>query len=376
MAKQLSILAPTRYPWRFNSPRHSRHDISIRKFLPMNRLSYKLEGVTAFNPWPPKRFDLIHSFNRIPLSTLPFVVGFELHMPRAFGLEHTAFYKAMANRLAHDKCRRLIAISDYARRHLLRQHAGQPWEQAIASKLEVRFPNLDLPTAADSFNPQSDKIRLVFVGHHFGRKGGAAVVRLAELARTEGLPLEIDFISKFEVGIMSWVDPLRAEFFESDRAKLASLPNIHHHEHLDNALLLQKISAAHFLLLPTLADTFGFSLIEAMANHTPVITTAQGPAPEFVEDGKNGALLSLQTDSHGDWLHMKRSDRDTPAYEALFRDTNEQLAQEMLVKLKAAFAQPANYLQLRKNARATAERCFCAQAASRYWDDLYERAVA
>src|SRR5262245_41704508 len=94
------ILAPTRYPWSFNSPQPSAHSIENREFLPLNKLSYRVEGVTLFNPWPPKRFDLVHAFNRIPLGPTPFVIGFESHLPRAFGLEGTGYYRFLIRRLA------------------------------------------------------------------------------------------------------------------------------------------------------------------------------------------------------------------------------------------------------------------------------------
>lgn len=377
MARQLHVLAPTRYPWRFNSPRHSRHDISIRKFLPMNRFDYRLEGVTLFNPWPPKRFDLIHTYNRIPISSLPFVIGYESHLPRAYGLEHTVFYRLMARRLAHPKCRRIVAISRYAERHLRRQHEGQEWQDAITAKLEVRYPNIDIPDRDDAFSDSAQgPLRLIFIGNHFGRKGGCAVVRLAELALAEGLPLEIEIVSGIEVGIMSWVDPLRVEFFDDDRAKLLNLPNIRYSKHVPNADLLARINQAHFVLLPTFADTFGFSAIEAMAWHTPVITTTQGALPEFIRHRDNGILLPLNCDSYGDWVHMKRPDRNTPAYEALFRDENERLAQAMLSELRHVATNREAYLAMRRRARETAETLFCAKAASAYWDQLYDEAAA
>ncbi len=375
MTKKLSILAPTRYPWRFNSPRHSTHDISVRKFLPMNRFSYKLEGITVFYPFPLKRFDLIHTFNRVPLSKLPFVMGFESHMPRAYSLEHTLYYKALTNRLAGNKCRRIVAISEYARKLFLQQHANSPQLPALISKLEVRYPNVDLPTGSDMFSAAvNDPIRLVFVGNHFGRKGGCAIVRLAELAKAQGLALEIDLVSGLETGIASWVDPLSPDYFTSWRARLAALPNIRHRQHVPNTELLGLVSRAHFLMLPTFADTFGFSVIEAMAHHTPVITTHQGAMPEVIRDGENSILLPLECNDNGDWIHIKRHDRDGAAYEKLFTDENERLAQEALQRITTTLS-GGRYANMRKGARQTAEQFFDAKTASHYWDALYQEAI-
>ena len=132
MFRQLSILAPVRYLWRFNSPRRSRHNIPFRTFLPLNYVSKKIEGITLFNPLPLKRFDLIHAFNRIPVSGLPFIIGFKSHLPRGFGMEKTRVFRLMTERLASSKCRAIIAISQSARQFFLRMHEGSPYYDALA----------------------------------------------------------------------------------------------------------------------------------------------------------------------------------------------------------------------------------------------------
>src|SRR6266480_6214358 len=120
MRDALNILAPTRYPWMFNSPRHSKHNISIRNFLPLNYIHSSIEGVTVFNPFPLCKFDLIHAFNRIPVGVTPFVIGFESHLPRAFGREDGQLFAVLSQMLASKRCRKIVAISQFARGQLLR----------------------------------------------------------------------------------------------------------------------------------------------------------------------------------------------------------------------------------------------------------------
>ncbi len=310
MDKQLTILAPTRYPWRFNSPRQSRHTIEIRNFIPFNKVSQAAEGFTVFNPLPPRRFDLVHAFNRIPLGPTPFIIGFESHLPRAFGFEDTAIFGAGTRRLAEDKCRRIVAISDYARRQFLDQHEG-PEHDGLRHKLQVRYPNLVVPPQSQAFDPgDRSRIKLLFVGNHFARKGGCVALRIAELAQQQGIPLDVEIVSSFEVGPVSWVDPVRTSFFDRDRALLSSLQNVTHHPALPNAQVLSLVAKAHFVLLPTFSDTFGYSAIEAMAHGTPVIATAQGALPEFINN-RNGILLPLETDTIGECKHIGRIDPES-----------------------------------------------------------------
>jgi len=43
--------------------------------------------------------------------------------------------------------------------------------------------------------------------------------------------------------------------------------------------------------LPTLAEAFGLSLLQAMASGKPIVASAVGGIPYFVEDGKSGHLV-------------------------------------------------------------------------------------
>lgn len=275
--KKLNILAPTRYPWTFNGPRQSAHHVTRRNFIPFNKISGKIEGFTVFNPLPFRAFDLIHAFNRIPVGITPYIIGFESHLPRAFGLEQSAYFDLLCQSLASDRCRGIYGISDYARRHFLRQHQGTKWFDVLDQKLHVRYPNMEIPDAADRDGAGlQDKIKLVFVGSHFARKGGTAVLRLAKMAHDRGFPLHIDIISALEIGPASWVDPLKDGYFKYDLDLAGQLPNLTMHGGLPNARVLEILKQSHFSVLPTFSDTFGFSAIESMANYIPVIATRQG----------------------------------------------------------------------------------------------------
>jgi len=374
MRYPLSILAPTRYPWRFNSPRQSRHRIAIRAFLPLNYISKKIEGITIFNPLPPKHFDLIHAFNRIPISGLPFVIGFESHLPRGFGIERSAFFRFMTSRLADDNCRAIIATSKFARRMFLKMHERSQHRELLYKKIQVRLPNIFISDTSDAFDePSQEPIRLVFVGNHFGRKGGCVTLRMAELAIEKKLPILFDVVSKFEVGPPSWTDPLTPGYFDRYR-DLLTLSNVRYHGSLANTSVLELIRHAHFAILTTFSDTFGYSAIEAMANYTPVIATAQGALPEFIEHEKNGVLLDLTTDKFGEWVHLK-ADRTTDGFARRHREEIERLADAALDAVMRLATSGSEYGKLRQNARATAVRLFSAKDANKYWDGLYESAV-
>ena len=375
MTQPLRILAPTRYPWTFNGPRDSRHAISRRDFVPFNKISAKIEGITIINPLPPQLFDLIHAFNRIPLGRTPYIIGFESHLPRGFGVEHTAFFRAMSHSLAGNRCRGIFAISEYARRQCLHQHQHFPWYDTIQAKLVVRYPNLPMPEMVQDIRMENGPLRLLFVGNHFARKGGLVALRMAELAHERGIPLQLEIISALEFGAASWTDPLTPGYFEHYRALMQRLPNVTHHGALPNAQVIARVANAHFTLLPTFSDSFGFSAIESMAHATPVIATAQCALPEFVTDGENGILLPLAVDAQGEWADSGRGGRSSASYAALYDATVMELAKQALARIDTLMHAPPSYARMRERARHTAQSMFTSSDANDFWDGVYEQSV-
>ncbi|MFN3780845.1 MAG: glycosyltransferase family 4 protein, partial [Candidatus Kapaibacteriota bacterium] len=51
------------------------------------------------------------------------------------------------------------------------------------------------------------------------------------------------------------------------------------------------MSTFDVFVMPSLSETFGLVLIEAMASSLPVIATRSGGVPEIIDDGKNGLLF-------------------------------------------------------------------------------------
>lgn len=326
-----------------------------------------------FSPWPPRKFDLIHAFNRIPIGHEPYVIGFESHLPRAFGLEDTALYRTMFASLASDRCKAIVAISECARNIFLDVARDRPGYDAVAGKLTVRYPNIEIPSMPESdLALEREPIRIIFVGNHFARKGGWVGLRMAELALKAGLPIQLDIVSTFQQGAGIWTDPTRPEYYQQFEY-LKELPNVRLHSNLANAAVLELLDRSHFSLLATFGDTFGFSAIESMSRGVPVIATRQGALPEFIDDDVNGVLLDLEVNKHLEWVNTAAQDRDSEAFEAKFSAEVDRLAADALKRVAEVMGDPGKYEAMRAAARTQCIRLFSADDANTYWDALYER---
>jgi glycosyltransferase involved in cell wall biosynthesis len=72
----------------------------------------------------------------------------------------------------------------------------------------------------------------------------------------------------------------------------ANRPNIHVLGRQDNAIVLEEIAGAKFLIMPSeLYETFGLTIIESYACGTPVIASDLGTRKELVVNGVTGYLF-------------------------------------------------------------------------------------
>lgn len=360
-----------RYQSRFMSPRQSRHIIERRQFLPVNKIRNRYDGFTLLMPGRP--VDLVHAHNRLPLGARKLIMSFESHLPRRYAWPRdNALTNAMQRIIESNRCRRLIGMSHFAKRLFLKQHAGRSSLELLGAKLMVRHPNLDIPDHADRLDLEAPgPLKLAFVGGDFGRKGGCVAARMAQLAHERGLPLHITVISALTVG-GNWIDPTGDGFFEPYLAA-ANLPTATFMGAQPSVVVKSVLGESHFSLLHTFADTFGYSAIEAMAEHTPVIGTRLCALPEFISDGVNGFLLDMEATPEGEWMGIDYMQRHTPAYARKFTEQVDRLAEETLARLEPYFDNHRASAPLRQAARRTAEQMFDARDHATAWDDLYER---
>jgi len=67
---------------------------------------------------------------------------------------------------------------------------------------------------------------------------------------------------------------------------------VHFSTWLDAPQLATLVRAASFAVLPSLEESFGNTMAEAMALSVPVLSTSAGSIPELIDNGRNGVLVT------------------------------------------------------------------------------------
>lgn len=367
-----------RYPTSFVVPRESRHRVKPRLFLPSDKIAEKYRGLSLYLDWP--RPALMHAWNRIPIGNPKYVISFESSLPQNTSQkQNSKLHKFMMRQLASNRCRRLIGLSHYAENLFYLRNRDHPLFDTLREKLFVRYPNVLIPHSRDVLeetleNAKVAPLVLTFVGAHFARKGGCVAVRVAEEASKLGLPVHVNIVSSLTVGANVWTDPANDDFFDPYRKGLEQ-SNISFRQSLPNLEVLKLLASSHFSLLPSFSDTFGYSIIEGMAHHTPAIATDVQAIPEFVRNDFNGILLEVDKKDTREWASPPYSERHTPAYETFFKDEVEKLVSQLMPRLEWYINRPQELLKLRKMARLTAETMFSPKVSSDFYDPFYERVV-
>ena len=328
------ILTPKGYFQPFMTPRApQRHQVQIGRFLPLERLRPALEALAI--PVTRKPYQVLHTFNRIPLTGKPWLVTFESRLPRSFRAGSDQIRAALRGQLLRPNCGAVIAISEAAWRRFELENAGWDGLETVRQKHHVIHPNL--PLRRNEPKRLGRELHLLFVGRAWAHKGGVVAVRLAREALKRGLPIHVTVVSSLDMHSHAQHQDIRQY---DDDLKLLNLLNVTHHRELPNAEVLRLMDGADFTLLHTAHDTYGYSVLESMAAGTPAIVTRAGALIEVVQDNENGFALPLELNHLSEYAQVRATDWDT------WNDFYTRLAEQTLDRLETLLEQPQEYERL------------------------------
>lgn len=321
----------------------------------------------------PPKVDIIHTFNAVCDTDVPWVSTFETAIPRTNQTCNKAwqlapqtadkFNKKAFELLRKDSCKALIAISEANKNIQLQIMEAFDIEarEEIAKKIIVLHPPQPVLITAEEaerkFDNVNDCVEIIFVGGKFFRKGGAEVVDALIKLAGHKQKFHLTVISSLDYG--DGVSRSTYEDMLHYKQILTSTEWITHYERLPNSEVLELCKKAHVGLLPTMADTYGYSVLEMQSCGCPVITTDIRALPEMNNE-ECGYLINVPK---------------APSTEALYGTDEEvaQLKQSIFDGLYSAFAEILdNPEELKAKSKASIEKIEQDHSPEKYGQRLAE----
>ena len=239
-------------------------------------------------------------FNTINLGKNPWRVYFETKLPR-LGKAPKFVYDMAVKRLVKDNCKEIIAIS-HCTYNLQLEYIKSTYPKyydVIKEKMVIKLPP-QRPLIEDYSEKLLSQEKIVFtlVGADFFRKGGKEILQVVN----ELIPLfpqiQLNIVSSLNYGDYA-SRTTKDDCNESLQMIQKNHKNICHYISLPNSEVLELFKNSHVGLLPTWADSFGYSVLEAQAAGCPVITTDIRALPEINND-ELGWIIKVQKNNSND----------------------------------------------------------------------------
>lgn len=230
-------------------------------------------------------YDILHFWNSLSKGNKPWITTFEYFLPRGahiYGefISETSYIENSMKLMAGSACKKLIAISEFAK-NAMEDHlvTVNKFKEQILPKIEVLLPPQKILVTDDYERPFNERLKLIFVGADFFRKGGKQIIEACKILDEQNCPFELTIISTLNYGDYASLTT------SQDKQDVIDYCNANDHIHLYNGLpnaeVLEKMKSADIALLPSYEETFGYSVIEAQAAGCPVISTGGAALPEI-----------------------------------------------------------------------------------------------
>jgi glycosyltransferase involved in cell wall biosynthesis len=310
------------------------------KTLPLQKLD---RGVTFFQFTPlilDANVPLVHTWNAVPLNK-DYVVSFELELPRYLGGPSTAQVKRGMRLLDSDRCKRILALSDFAQR-FARQRFEEFGFGHLADKMEVfrgAIPDVYGPEGRPAKRARAsfaDKpLSAVVIGTQLFRKGGMYAIQAFERLRAKGMNVELTLIGDFETESYAFGEGLPDA--ETWRERARSHDWIRFTPPIPNSRVFPELLAHDISIYASLDESLGWLPIEAGMLGVPVIGARVCAFPELIADRETGWLIDLPLREDGRWAGLALTG---PAKLAALEDANERIVAGIEECLTAVYDDP------------------------------------
>lgn len=218
-----------------------------------------------------KECDLIHSTNNILISNKdPWIMDIE----NVWGLASFKpknlkgpYWDKVISVLSSEECKALLPLTDAAKQSVI-SAGGSHLEDKMTVMYSAR------KAVAPFKKPHNNIPIIMWAGRRYYEKGGKTVMDVYD---------KIDGKAEFKLLMVGDVP-------QEVKEKYKNRDNV---EFLGTGMTYwDKIKQADILLYPTNLDSYGLAMIDAMNHYVPVISSDMFSAPEIVQDGKTGFVVT------------------------------------------------------------------------------------
>lgn len=268
--------------------------------------------------------DLLHVFNYIPITDKDWVATFESNIPVTNSTIGRLWEQniniriddklsnELLKRCSMDNCKGLIAISksayDIELSTIDKSNLDIETKSKIKQKLYIVHPPQNQIITKEELNKKINMskktIRFIIIGHDFFRKGGKQIINVLERLSKDNYKFELTIISKLIYGdYASLTDKLDYDYVVK---KIEKYSWINYYSRLDNSDVLEIAKNSDVGLLPSLAETYGYSALELMACGCPVVTTNIRAFNEINNESR-GWVCDLEPNKYGEKIYANLS---------------------------------------------------------------------
>jgi glycosyltransferase involved in cell wall biosynthesis len=215
-----------------------------------------------------KNYDLIHCAHCLSKNKSPWVADLEMGGSLLIsGFKNKGWQKRVKKYLYSPYCKKIMPWTNFVKERLLKDFPK------INKKIEVVYPAIPHKKIKKK---KSKKITFIYIARSFKMKGGLLALKTMRALKKKYPSVRCIIISDFP-------PEMKDRYFE-----IEIYPLMPHKE------ALKLMSESNIFIYPSLIDTFGFAILEAMSFGLPVIalkTPGTHSIEEIIENGKNGFLV-------------------------------------------------------------------------------------
>lgn len=318
---------------------------------------------------------LLHTWNSLPLNQ-DFIVSFELELPRYLGGPSKKQILRGMRILASDRCKRILALSDFAYNFALRQfnemgfpeleHKMSVFRGAVSEGF-ARMGSMSRPPRP-SFDEKP--LNAVVIGTQLFRKGGMHALMAFEKLRDEGMEVNLTLIGDFETSSYAFGEEIPDATAWRERARRHDW--VRFIGPVPNTQVVEELLAHDVCIYTSLDESLGWLPIEAGMLGVPVIGAGVCAFPELIADGETGWLVPLPLREDGRWAGLEVTG---PGKRQALEHANAAICDGIVEAFRAIRKDPAILTKLGSGAHEKMSRLYGLRPAAEKLEAIYDEVL-